>query len=122
MNNTLEITKAKELITFISKTNYELAPYGDGLFLNQNEALAHVDSNEYDPAIPLNVCFDTKQGENWESASVSFEGNPRHIIDSSMGGNSSKAKSIKDALISFRIAHDETCDHYPIELSLTQAS
>ncbi len=116
MKRTLDISAAQELITFIAETNYELAPYGDGLFLNSSEAAAHVNSGEYDPEIPLNVCFDTKQGDCWESASVSFDGSDWHIDDSSMGGKSSKAKGIKEALVSFRLAHDKTCDFCPVEL------
>ena len=118
MNNSLPIQAAKQLIEFISTTNYELAPVGDGLFSSKSEAITHVDSAEYDCEEPLNVCFDTKQGNYWESAQVSFDGSEWFIEDHGMGGKSSKGKNIQEAIEAFRLEHDSTCDYYPVELTV----
>jgi hypothetical protein len=120
MNNSLPAQAAKQLIEFINTTNYELAPHGDGLFSSLSEAVAHVDSAEYDSEEPLNICFDTKQGDYWESAQVSFDGSEWFIEDHGMGGKSSKGKSIQEAIEAFRLEHDSTCDYYPIELMFTE--
>jgi len=118
MTNSLPIIAAKALIEFINKTNYELAPHGDGQFSSKDEAISFVDSNEYNPEEPLNVCFDTKQGDYWESAEVTFQQSTWCIEDSGMGGLSASGDSIKDALVAFRSKHDATCGFYPVELFL----
>lgn len=120
MNNSLSVQAAKQLIEFIGTTNYELAPHGDGVFSSMSEAVAHVDSSEYDSKEPLNVCFDTKQGNYWESAQVFFDGSEWFIEDNGMGGKSSKGISIQEALIAFRLEHDATCDYYPVELTFNE--
>lgn len=109
-------TKAIELVNFIAdKTNYEISSEGEGLY-TKDEAIAFVNSDIYDPEVPLNVCFDTKQGDNWESASMSFDGDSWLVDDFSMGGHSANGQSIEEALVNFRLKHDSTCDYYPVEL------
>jgi hypothetical protein len=122
MNSTLSVNAAKLLIEFISTTNYELAPEGDGLFSSISDAINHVESTEYDCEKPLNVCFDTKQGNYWESAQVTFQDSVWFIEDLSMGGISSKGESIKEAIESFRLKHNPTCDYYPEELTFNAQS
>lgn len=120
MNNSLSVQAAKQLIEFIGTTNYKLAPHGDGLFSSMSEAIAHVDSPMYDSEEPINVCFDTKQGNYWESAQVTFQDSVWFIDDHGMGGKSSKGNSIQDAIESFRLKHDPTCDYYPVELMFNE--
>lgn len=118
MNNSLPVEQAKELIDYISLTNYLIAPLGDGNFGSKDEALAHVESTKYDPDEPLDVCFDTKQGNYWERAQVTYQDSVWFIEDLQMGGHSSKGITIESALKAFRIEHDPTCDYYPVELAL----
>lgn len=120
MNNTLSVSAAKTLIEFIDKTNYELAPHGDGQFSSKQEALTFVMSDSYDAEEPINVCFDTAQGNYWESAEVFFENDIWFIEDAGMGGMSSSGESIRSALVSFRAKHDSTDGYYPVELALNE--
>ena len=116
MNDSLSVEAAKLLIEFISTTNYKLAPAGDGAFTSKDEATTHVSNAVYDSKEPLNVCFDTKQGNYWDSAEVSFDGSEWFIYEHGMGGQSAKGKSIQEAIESFRLKHDSTCKYYPVEL------
>jgi len=119
MNESLSVADALILIDFISGTNYRLAQHGDGLFSSKQEAITHVNSCLYNPEETLNVCFDTKQGNYWESAQVFYSDSQWSIVDIGMGGLSSSGKSIKEALESFRLKHDATCDYYPVKLKIT---
>ncbi|MFT5852142.1 MAG: hypothetical protein ACI87J_002118 [Colwellia sp.] len=120
MINTLSVNAAKKLIEFIDKTNYQLAPHGDGLFSSKQEALTFVTGDSYAPEEPLNVCFDTAQGNYWQSAEVFFENDNWTIEDRGMGGMSSSGESIGSALVSFRAKHDSTDEYYPVELALNE--
>ena len=117
MNISLSVQAAKQLIEFISKTNYQLAPAGDGNFSSKDEALAYVDSAKYDEKEPLSVCFDTRKGDYWESAVVSFNGSLWFLEDYGMGGKSSQGRSIQEAITAFRLKHDPTSGYCPVELT-----
>lgn len=69
----LPLDKAKELIEFISKTNYFLAPYDGCFFVTKESALAFVESNCYEEDEPIKIFFDTAKGNYWDSMSVSFD-------------------------------------------------
>jgi hypothetical protein len=120
MSNSLSVQAAKQLIEFISTTNYELAPHGDGTFSSASEAVDHVNSTGYDVVRPLDVCFDTKQGNYWEGAQITFQDSEWFIEDLEMGGKSSKGKSIQSAIEAFRLKHDLACDYCPVELILNE--
>lgn len=118
MEKQLSVSSAKHLIEFIFNTNYRLAPDGDGLFESKEEALTFVESSEYNPCAPLNVCFDTKQGNYWDSVSATFNGEIWEMEDYSMGGAYASGTTIEEALINLRMQCDLDDDFCPVELSI----
>jgi|TARA_R110001583_G_scaffold64030_4_gene186610 hypothetical protein len=120
MVNYLSVEAAKQLIDFISMTNYKLAPLGDGIFSSSTDAIAYVESVDYDKEQALSVCFDTQQGNYWESAQVTFNELEWFVDDLGMGGQSAKGDQIQAALEAFRLEHNPTCAYYPVELVFTE--
>ncbi|MBO1897739.1 hypothetical protein HNW13_018535 [Shewanella sp. BF02_Schw] len=116
MTNSLSVNAAKELIDFINNTNYQLAPFCDGAFSSKSEAIAYVEGAEYNSEEPLSICFNTRQGNYWDSAQVTFSDSEWFIEDQAMGGKWSKGESIQKAIEAFRLLHNPTCNYYPDEL------
>lgn len=112
----LSVEDAKKLIAFIETTNYKLAPYGDGQFESKQDAIDYVESDQYKPREALNVCFDTMQGDCWDSITVTYEDEAWTGIDHSMGGHTMTGDTIKEMLISYRELHDLNCKYTPIAL------
>lgn len=115
MEGQLSIDAALELIDFISRTNYGLAPVGDGLFDSKQEAIAFVKSSEYNPCEPIDVVFDTRQGNYCDAVSVTFD-DDWMVEDLAMGGKSARGDTIEAALRNFRAQYDPNDKYCPIAL------
>jgi len=115
----LSVEKAKELASFIYKTNYKLAFLGGDLLDSEEEALVLIEHDDYDSQEPLSVCFDTKQLNYWDSAEVHFKDGLWHADDIQMGGLSCSSESIEALLIEFRSLYDADDDYCPVELIIS---
>ena len=122
LQDQLSVHDAKELIEFISNTNYRIAPHGDGAFDTKDEALLHVESEDYDPELPLQVCFDTAQGNYWDSIEITCSDSVWHGDDGQMGGHSASGNSIEEMLVAFKHKSDPTCKYSPVALLINKVS
>ena len=111
----LPVESALLLIEFVSKTNYEISASESGI-LSTKEAVDHVNSTDYSPDCPLNVVFDTNQGNYWDSVEVGHEDGVWLGIDYSMGGVSVSGESIEEMLVAIRKSQDKTCKFSAVEL------
>lgn len=111
----LSVKSALLLIEFVSKTNYEIST-SEGGILSTKEAVDHVNSEDYSPEIPLNVAFDTNQGNYWDTVEVGHEDGVWRGIDYSMGGVSVSGGSIEGMLVAIRNGQDKTCQFSAVKL------
>lgn len=118
MTNILKPDAAKQLIEFISNTNYRLCPEGDFPFKSAEEAINYVESDQYDPSEPINVCFDTKQGNFSDTVVAYFNGTHWRMEDLSMGGAHAIGTTIEEALVKYREKFDVDDKYCPVELIL----
>ncbi len=116
MNQILAKEKAIELILFIAGTNYNVFDADEGIFENTDSAIQFVNSDKYDPEIPLAVVFNTAKGDYHDDARMAFENNTWYAYDLSMGGVTGSGDTIQAALVDFRLKHDPACEYYPNEL------
>lgn len=116
MNHKLAKEKAIELIEFITPTNYGVFDANEGVFENIESAIEFVNSDKYDPEIPLAVVFNTANGDYHDDARMAFVDNTWYAYDLSMGGLTGSGDTIQAALVDFRNKHDPTCEYYPNEL------
>jgi len=117
-NRILSAENAILLIEFVSTTNYKLARLHSGLFISKKAALAFVNSAEYDPEDGggIEVCFDTQQGEYWDSVEVTYDDGLWHGEDLAMGGVHLKAETIEKMLSALHEKGDVNCKHRPVQM------
>jgi hypothetical protein len=116
MNHTLPRVKAIEVAEFIDKTNYCVFDADEGAFESLEDAITFINSDKYDPDIPLAVIFNTARGDYHDDARISYEDGSWAAYDLSMGGKTAFGETIQDALVNFRLEHDSSCEYYPEEL------
>ena len=116
MNYKLPRKKAIEVAEFINNTNYCVFDANEGVFESVADATTFINSNKYDPDIPLAVVFNTARGDYHDDARISYEDGTWTAYDLSMGGKTAMGKTIQDALVNFRLEHDPSCEYYPEEL------
>jgi hypothetical protein len=106
----------EQTIAFISNTNYELAAPDCSQFKSKADALDYVESADYDPEEPLNVCFPLKNGK-WDSAEVFYsEEWEWSIEDRGMGGVNGFGDTIENALMDYRAKYGLDDESTPVEL------
>ncbi len=114
----LSVESAKQVIEFITNTNYFVAPNGDGIFDSKEEAIRFVESNEYRPDEALSVVWDTMQGNYCDSVVVTFDAENQvwEMEDHQMGGVCANGNTIEEALGNIRAQYEPTEDFCPVEL------
>lgn len=115
VERTLSVVNAAALIAFVDNTNYTIAPHGDGAFNSKEEALTYINSDDYDPEEPLNVCFEVNNG-TWDSVVVTHEDSVWYAEDITMGGTTMCGGTIKSMLEDLHKKSDSTCQYAPVEL------
>tara|TARA_Y100001936_G_C15831130_1_gene536849 strand:+ start:100 stop:456 length:357 start_codon:yes stop_codon:yes gene_type:complete len=114
MNLTVE--KAKELVTFIDTTNYQVATLGEDPFPSLEVALDFISSSRFDPIDGLELLFDVEAVGHNDWAKPYYENGNWFIVDSSMGGVEANAPTLKQAIIAYREAHDDGDPLQPVSL------
>lgn len=111
---TLEKVNAITLINVIRDSNYNLAPFDDGIY-SFEELMEFVNSDNYDPSKPLNLVFEVNEGESSDSLVVSFSKGLWTLEDEGMGGMSVSAGTIEEAIEEYRANYNEGDNYQPVE-------
>lgn len=112
----LPIEMAKQLIEFVSSTNYRLSPYAGEFFVSKESALSFVESNLYDEEEPIHICFDSQEGNKWGCMEVSFNNGKWSAVENQDNGTKATGNTIREMLLSIRESADQESLHCPVEL------